>query len=254
MTHFLLSETREQLPEAIGEVLTIDVHYPIWIADSQRIAIELAIENCFSAWLTRLLVSQRETAEKMLGEDYDSLIAARNSLLDSLPDSMVPMLNTPTLRVQPGFVLFGVEKGGHKTRKTPGFSLWVDVVKPSLPGILAATVGAIGGGIFHYVETPAPQKTIVATAAVCTRQTARNFVIDLSESQTSSEMLQSGSVDGRMDQSIQALTQTIAAMPNDDCHVTVTASVNGETVATFIMTRERAQRIIREASRNPPGR
>jgi len=67
----MLSDLRGELPDKDSESLTIDIHYPYWILDTQRIAIEQSIEAYFSRWL-ELVLNAENPAAYIDDSDYES--------------------------------------------------------------------------------------------------------------------------------------------------------------------------------------
>ena len=86
MSVYPLSKLGEKDPlpvEKGSEVLTVEIHYPYWLVDAQRLAIEQSLERYFSTWLTLTLNDERRIT--LIGEqDSNSFQLAYNLINDSV--------------------------------------------------------------------------------------------------------------------------------------------------------------------------
>jgi hypothetical protein len=222
------------LPDPRTEILIVDVHYPEWMIDSQRLGIEWALERCFSTWLEFILI--QENVSTYVGdrdsisfqEGYDIIYASIEHMI--LPEQYMPF-------VYPGFVISEVSSGGIKSKKHIALLLSA-AVSGGISGLSGYIFGSTGPVFSQPVSTP--KLATVSGALVCTAQTAQGFVQAMN-SIKKEEPLVRGDTNAVLQEETNDMLRQIAMMPNSKCNVTVTVTVDDNEVGRYEMTRDEAK-------------
>jgi hypothetical protein len=277
MPNYSFAQLTDGLPRDIGEEITISIHYPRWILDSQRIAIERSIEDYFSSWLSRTLSDDTRAAE-ILGQDFGEFqTAIFRGILRDIPVGALGALLDPGIgiRIVPSFVLYEVNEGS--ISKKVGIALvttWSALSQPIPSAIIGAGAGVLMTEAVLQIKDGHPeqqgqsepvvvQQRPIDGRLVCTRQTAQAFVnrmdrilnemertLKESSSQGTLGKMELPKIEEHDEASAFDLCSKIAAMPpNNECKVTITVTFQYMQEAKITITQEKASRIVRETLR-----
>jgi len=253
---YLLSKFGEKDPlpvEKNSEVLTVEIHYPYWLVDAQRLAIEQSLERYFSTWL--ILTLNDEKRNTLIGEqDSDSFQQAYNLTNESV--HRVSLLPGEYVSIRPGFLISEVDRGGFKSTKY--IAIIASVLSTITPEVGPAIVEGATAAITHVIiersisGTPDTGKStsivevknriaILDGTLVCTTKTAQEFIKTTNNIYKTEPLDRENIIPPILQTEYDDFVRQVANMPNSSCHVRVTVTVDGKPLESFEYSQEKAK-------------